>query len=235
MHPYDRPRKRESAPAHIAPPDPVSPALIALAGVSIIAADAVLLPATSARVTASQVVVVRGANGAGKTTLLRVLAGRIAPTTGSARIAERAIDERDPAFRRRVAAMIGLPPMAPDLTVQEHLALVAATWYSSATQARRAEQSTLAAFELEPLATRFPGELSSGQTQLLGLAMVFVRPFDVLLLDEPEQRLDPHRVSLVATEILARKQSGATIIVATHSETLASLIADQTLHLGGAL
>lgn len=125
--------------------------------------------------------------------------------------------------------------MAPDLTVQEHLALIAATWYSSTAQAHLAVQNALAAFELEPLATRFPGELSSGQTQLLGLAMVFVRPFDVLLLDEPEQRLDPHRVSLVAAEILARKQSGATIIVATHSETLASLIADHTLHLGGAL
>jgi len=39
-------------------------------------------------------------------------------------------DSRDRSFRRRVSAMIGLPPMAPDLTVLEHVMLVAASWAS---------------------------------------------------------------------------------------------------------
>lgn len=213
-----------------------APWLIDLVDVSVTSADTdtTLLSSTTARIGTGQTCVLRGANGAGKTTLLRVLAGRVTPSTGSARVAGLPINERDPAFRRRLAAMIGLPPMAPDLTVQDHISLISATWYDSPTQAQLAASDTLAAFALEALAFRFPGELSSGQTQLLGLAMVFVRPFEVLLLDEPEQRLDPDGVSLVAEAILSRRHSGATVVVATHSEALASRITDQTLRFGGA-
>ena len=87
-------------------------------------------------------------------------------------------------------------------------------------------------FGLTALGARFPHELSSGQTQLFGLALVFVRPFDVLLLDEPEQRLDPGRVELLAQAMLERRAAGATIIAATHSSILADRTADLTVTLG---
>lgn len=207
-----------------------------LVNVCVTAADThtTLLPATSPQICSGQVAVLRGENGAGKTTLLSVLAGRTAPTSGSARICGLPTNERDTAFRRRLAAMIGLPPMAPDLTVLEHVALIAATWHRDPAKAKTATNGVLAELGLSPLAARFPSELSSGQTQLLGLAMVLVRPFAVLLLDEPEQRLDPARITLLAKAIMSRRLQGAAVVVATHSEMLAELIADQTILLAGA-
>lgn len=78
-------------------------------------------------VEAGRCLAVVGDNGSGKTTLLRVLAGLLAPTGGSAQARGRPCDERDADFRRDVAALVGPPPTARDLTVEEHLLLVART------------------------------------------------------------------------------------------------------------
>ncbi|NLB47797.1 MAG: ABC transporter ATP-binding protein [Microbacteriaceae bacterium] len=200
--------------------------------VSVTANDALLLPPTTLQAVPGQVVALRGENGSGKTTLLRALAGRIKPTTGTIHVSGQPVNERDPEFRRRVAVMIGLPPMASDLTVFDHVALVSSTWERSPGSVEAVTRRVLDEFGLTELGTRFPHELSSGQTQVFGLALVFVRPFEVLLLDEPEQRLDPGRVELLAHTMLSRRAAGATIIAATHSSTLADRTADLTVTLG---
>lgn len=206
--------------------------LIHVENVSVSDSGAHLLAPTDLAVNSGQVMVLRGENGSGKTTLLRVLAGTLIPTTGAARIGGEQIDERDRTFRRRVAVMIGLPPMAPDLTVRDHIALVSSTWEREQSAVQAATDTVLEEFGLTRLHPRFAHELSSGQTQLFGLALTFVRPFDVLLLDEPEQRLDPDRIELLARAILKRRGDGAAIILATHSATLAALTGDTTVRLG---
>lgn len=210
------------------------PSLIDVERVSVAVGGARLLAPISLQADAGQIVALRGENGAGKTTLLRVLAGRTRATTGTVRIGGSVVDERHPIFRRRVAVMIGLPPMAADLTVFDHVALVSSTWEQDAESVRVATGRTLAEFGLTALGTRFPHELSSGQTQLFGLALVFVRPFDVLLLDEPEQRLDADRVELVAQAMRNRCECGSTIVLATHSAILAEGTANRTLLLESA-
>lgn len=127
--------------------------------------------------------------------------------------------------------MIGLPPMASDLTVFDHVALVSSTWEENPGSVDVETRGVLDEFGLTSLGARYPHELSSGQTQLFGLALVFVRPFDVLLLDEPEQRLDPGRVELLARAMLGCRDAGATIVAATHSGSLADLTADLTVAL----
>lgn len=197
-----------------------------------VSSDAVtLLAPVSIAVGPGQALVVRGENGAGKSTLLRVLAGMRTPTTGSARIAGESVMDRNRGFRRRVAAMIGLPPMAPDLTVRDHVAMVATTWADHAHDPNEITDGLLEELGLAALGTRFPHELSSGQTQLFGLALVLARPFDVLVLDEPEQRLDPSRVETVARALNARRDAGATLVVATHSQALADALDGETLFL----
>lgn len=191
-----------------------------------------LLPRTSVTVPPGQALVVRGRNGAGKSTFLRVLAGMRAPTAGSVTIDGRTVSRRDRTYRRRVAALIGLPPMATDLTVQDHVRLVAATWYDDLGEAGTVAAAALDALDLRPLGRRFPHELSTGQQQLVALALVLARPAAVLLLDEPEQRLDPDRLDTVGEVLAARRDTGTTIVVATHSEPLAARLADRVLDLG---
>lgn len=204
--------------------------MIELDGVRVVSGDVTLLDTLTRSVDAGAALAVRGGNGSGKTTLLRVLAGMQEPSAGSARIAGAAISQRDRSYRRRVAAMIGLPPFAPDLAVLEHVRLVAVTWFSPEEAETRA-RAVLRELGLQTLHERFPHELSSGQTQLFGLALVLVRPCEVLLLDEPEQRLDPEHVDAVIAALRARRDAGATLVVATHHPRLAEVVADETVYL----
>lgn len=172
-----------------------------------------------------------GANGSGKTTLLRVVAGLERPSSGCCRVAGRPVDERDPAFRRGVAALIGTPPTARDLTLREHLELVARTWGSDSVQARAVGDQLLSELGLTGLADRFPHQLSAGQAQLCALALTLARPGQVLLLDEPEQRLDEERLDAVAEVLDRRRRAGATLLLATHSRRLVEVLVDDELRL----
>jgi len=199
--------------------------------VGVVAGDLTLLAPVSVTAQRGEALIVRGRNGTGKSTLLRVLVGARKPSSGAVRIGGAAVVERDRGFRRRVAAMIGLPPMAPDLTVRDHVLLVATTWLNDPTAAPELAYGVLEELGLDALGRRFPHELSSGQTQLFGLALVLARPFEVLIVDEPEQRLDPEHVESVSRVLRARRDGGATLVVATHSTVLADELADRTLRL----
>lgn len=205
--------------------------MIEVHGVGVVLGDVTLLAPVSVTARRGEALIVRGRNGTGKSTLLRVLAGARNPSSGTVRIGGVVVVARDRGFRRRVAAMIGLPPMAPDLTVLDHVMLVATTWVDDPRSAAEVTHSVLTELGLDALGERFPHELSSGQTQLFGLALVLARPFEVLILDEPEQRLDPEHLKKVIRILCARRDDGATLVVATHSQVLAGELADRTLRL----
>jgi len=196
--------------------------MIEVTDVSVAVDGATLLAPTTLHVASGEAIAVRGANGSGKTTLLRVLTGKLAPTTGRVRIGGEPVDDRAPAFRRRVAAGLGLPPFARDLTLLEHTTLIGTTWGRDTAQAEDNARAVFAELGLSRLASRFPHALSSGQRQLAALALVLVRPFDVLVLDEPEQRLDADRLGTVIDILHATRSRGTTLVVATHSDRIAA-------------
>lgn len=208
--------------------------MIDVSGVSVSVAGASLLRRTDVNVDRGEAVAVRGPNGSGKTTLLRVIAGEIPPTAGTVRVAGEAVDDRNSIFRRRLAGSLGLPPFARSLTLREHLSFIATTWGADASTAETAADEVGDELGLSRLADRFPHELSSGQRQLAGLATVLVRPFDVVLLDEPEQRLDHDHVSAVIAAVARRRDAGATVVVATHSDRIAGELTGRTVLLAAA-
>ncbi len=208
--------------------------MIELKDVTVSVGHAVLLAPVSASISPGDALVIRGRNGTGKSTLLKVLTGITSPTSGSALIGGDLVTSRDRRMSREVAAMIGLPPMAPDLTIADHVLVVATTWFDDPKAADGLAHDIVDELELAHLAARFPHELSSGQTQLFALALVLARPFDMLILDEPEQRLDPEHVDTVIRVLSTRRDRGVTLVIATHSERLADAIADHTLWLGEA-
>ena len=53
----------------------------------------------------------------------------------------------------------------------------------------------------------------------------------MLLLDEPEQRLDPDRLALVIEALRARARAGTALVLASHSPLLVEELADQRLEL----
>ena len=185
-----------------------------------------LLAPTSLVVEPGTCTVIRGPNGAGKTTLLRLVAGLMEPTSGEVSIDGVAADERKRATRERVAALIGPPAAYRDLTLLDHLTLIDATWGRDADTCEERVADGLAAFGIEMLAERFPHELSSGQGQLFRLALTWFRPAALLVLDEPEQRLDTERRLLIARLVRERRDAGTTVVMACHDPAVTETVAD---------
>lgn len=190
-----------------------------------------LLSPVDAATGRGECLVVRGRNGSGKTTLLRILAGVLEPSTGTVQYGERPVDERDPFCRTAIAALLGAPATYPDLTLADHLTLIDATWGGDVDSCTARVERMLTDLEIDHLAERFPHELSSGQRQLFRLALTLFRPSDVLVLDEPEQRLDTDKRRLVGGLLTARRSRGTALVVACHDPELTERIATDVLDL----
>ncbi|MEP7017128.1 MAG: ABC transporter ATP-binding protein [Actinomycetota bacterium] len=218
-------RRGTTAPAEPPVSEPAKHVLRALgAGKKI--DEAVLLLPTDVDVGEGECVVLRGPNGSGKTTLLRILAGTVPPSEGEATLDGSPIDERDDLTRTAIAALIGAPATYRDLTLVDHLVLIESTWGNVGEPADDRANEILELLEIDHLAERFPHELSSGQQQLFHLSMVLVRPSSILILDEPEQRLDTDKRDLLTRILLDRKADGSSMLIACHDPAMTEALAD---------
>lgn len=179
-------------------------------------------------VTGGQCIALLGVNGSGKSTLLRIAAGRDTPTSGVVTYDSRPLREDAPVARAEIA-VAGDPRSAyPDLTVREHLLMVAVA-HGGGRRAPDLADAALAECRLSDHATALPGWLSSGQLQALQLAAVLVRPRRLLILDEPEQRLDPGARRWLADVLGREKARGVALLLATHHTELAEAVADEAI------
>jgi ABC-2 type transport system ATP-binding protein len=207
--------------------------LLRLAGVSRSYGPRQVLAPIDLEIRSSQCVALLGPNGSGKSTLLRIAAGRDLPTQGTVLFRGRPLVEEDLHARAQIAVVSDSSGYYPDLTVREHLLLTAvahgvadpATWVSWALADRR----------LTDKADALPSSLSSGQVQAMMLASALVRPRALLVLDEPEQRLDPQARHDLATRISAELADGVAVLLATHHVELACAVADRVLLLDDGL
>jgi ABC-2 type transport system ATP-binding protein len=179
---------------------------------------------------AGSTVALMGPNGSGKTTLLRLLAGRDVPSTGRVLLDGLSFSEDDEWVRRQVSVVAEDVAFYPDLTVREHLWLVAAA-HGAGDKAADLVESALDAVHLSDHADSIPRELSSGQQQALVIATALVRPRRVLVLDEPERRLDPQARERLGDLLRGERKAGVTIVIATHHEELAHAVADRLVTL----
>lgn len=178
-------------------------------------------------VSPGEIVAVVGVNGAGKSTVLRTITGRQHPLAGEVHFAGAPRHEGSAAWRRSVAAVFDDDAWFPGLTVQEHLQLVAAG--HGIVDPAGAVGRELAFFGLTDRAHALPDALSSGQRRRLLLAAAFIRPAEVLFLDEPEQRLDPTMVAALASRLLQHARTGGCAVVITHNPRFLTTVADRCL------
>ena len=175
-----------------------------------------------------RVAVVVGPNGSGKTTLLRCVVGADRADGGEVLLDGRRLDETDPWTRAVVAAALDDIDFFPDLSVVEHLELLA---YAHGGAAEPVEE-VLAELGLEPARDQLPATLSSGQRRRLALASCFVRPRSLLVLDEPEQRLDVRGRAWLTDRLLREKTAGTAVLMASHDAELIDAVADLRIEIG---
>jgi ABC-2 type transport system ATP-binding protein len=165
-------------------------------------------------VAAGEIVAVTGVNGAGKSTLLSCLAGLHRPAAGTVTVLG-AAPRDDAAFWRAVALVADQPTWYPGLTLREHLELVRLTHEPVRGWCLPTDQ-LIEVFGLPGRADAVPFDLSSGQRQRLSLAAALARPSRLLLLDEPEQSLDPGFRQELAVLLREYAGHGGTAVMATH-------------------
>ncbi|MET7709500.1 ABC transporter ATP-binding protein [Micromonospora sp. NPDC005413] len=188
----------------------------------------VVLDDVSFTLQAGRIAVVLGPNGSGKTTLLRCVVGADRPDAGEVRVQGLRADETDPQVRALVAAALDDIDFFPDLSVVEHLELVA---YAHGGNAEPVEE-VLAELGLEPARDQLPVTLSSGQRRRLALASCFVRPRRVLILDEPEQRLDVRGRQWLADRLRRERDAGTAVLLASHDPELIDAVVDERIEIG---
>jgi ABC-type multidrug transport system ATPase subunit len=181
-------------------------------------------------VDAGRALAVVGPNGAGKSTLLRALAGLLTPLAGEVSFEGAAVDEREAGFRRDVAAVLDDDAFFAALTGREHLRLTARG--HGVAEPDDVVAGEVEAFGLADRIDALPSALSSGQRRRLALAAAFVRPARLLLLDEPERRLDTGMRTRLATRLAARRDAGAAVLFASHDPALVHAVADEVLVVG---
>jgi ABC-2 type transport system ATP-binding protein len=168
-----------------------------------------------------------GPNGAGKSTLLHTLVGLLPPLAGTAHYDGEPVDERAASFRREVSQVLDDDAFFPSLTGREHLVLTARG--HGVVDADDVVAAELAAFGIEDRADALPSRLSSGQRRRLALAAAFVRPARLLVLDEPERRLDTDMRSALARRVAAERRSGLAVLFASHDADFVGAVAEQAL------
>lgn len=191
--------------------------------------ERVVLDKISFSVTAGEVCAVIGANGSGKTTLLRCVVGADRPDGGQVRLDGRPMEETDPVTRASVACVLDDIDFFPDLSVGEHLDLLA---FAHGGQQADAVEEVIAELGLADARDQLPATLSSGQRRRLALASCFVRPRRLLVLDEPEQRLDAEGRDWLARALLREREAGTAVLLASHDPELVAAVADSHLELG---
>ena len=194
--------------------------------------DVEVLAGVDAEVCRGEAVAVVGPNGSGKSTLLRCIAGMDRPTAGIIRLCGRPMREREPETRRSVAAVLDDVEFFADLAVAEHLALLMSAHGDAAPDEHAA--SLLDEVGLADAADQLPVGLSSGQRRRLALATCFARPRMLVLLDEPEQRLDREGRRWLTRRLLAEKEEGHGVLFASHDRDLVKAVADRAIELRAA-
>lgn len=172
-----------------------------------------------------------GPNGAGKTTTLKLLTGLIFPTSGTARIRGRSIDDVD------MHAEIGYLPEQPYfydyLTARELLDYYARFSNYTASERRARVERLLERVGLAAAAKLQLRKYSKGMLQRVGIAQAILHDPQVVFLDEPMSGLDPVGRHEVRDIILELRKEGRTVFFSTHILSDAEMLCDRVGVLAG--
>ncbi|MEP1448448.1 MAG: urea ABC transporter ATP-binding subunit UrtE [Paraglaciecola sp.] len=171
---------------------------------------------------------IMGRNGVGKTTLLKTIMGLLPISSGQLTFGDRDISNSSVELRPDIG--IGYVPQGrhifPQLTVEENLTV--------SLNCKRQTSKTIPEhiFELFPVLKemlhRRGGDLSGGQQQQLAIGRALVLNPDVLILDEPNEGIQPNIVQLIRDVLLKlNKEQGMTIILVEQKLPFARAVGEE--------
>ncbi len=175
-----------------------------------------------------QVAGLLGLNGAGKTTCLRVLTGYLNPTSGETQIDGLNVFADPLEVKKRIGYLPEVPPLYPELAVEDYLRFVARLRGLTEAQFRDEFLRVTELTKLEAARTTLIRNLSLGYRKRVGIAQAIIGSPPVLIFDEPISGLDPRQI--VEVRKLIRSLAGShTILISSHILTEVSQTCDRVV------
>ncbi|MGO1948006.1 MAG: ABC transporter ATP-binding protein [Mycobacteriaceae bacterium] len=186
-------------------------------------------------IAAGEILAVMGPSGSGKSTLLHVLAGILAPTsgtvtyypssagTGTTSIGSLSESDRADLRLRDFGFVFQYGQLLPDLSAVDNVSLPLLLQGRTRRTARTAAADWLTHMDLDDQIDTYPGDMSGGQAQRVAVARALVTGPRVLFADEPTGSLD----SLAAEQVISTltglaRDAGTTVVIVTHDARTAS-------------
>ena len=187
----------------------------------------------SVDIQAGDFVSLMGSSGTGKSTLLNLIASIDHPNSGTITVDGIEITRLS---RTRLAHwrsenlgyIFQTHNLVPVLTAFENVELPLLLLPMNAAERRRRVEIALRAVDLLDRANHYPGQLSGGQEQRVGIARAIVAHPKIIVADEPTGDLDPVTTEQIL-DLLQRlnKELGITMLMVTHDRTAAGIASRQ--------
>lgn len=200
---------------------------IALRGISKVYGSVAALHPMDLSVDKGEFLTLLGPSGSGKTTLLNLIAGAIAPTTGTIHLDGRDIT-RMPPRERGIGMVFQNYALMPHMTVFDNVAYPLRARHEPAKTIRAKVTEALERVGLRGFEDRKPRQLSGGQQQRVGIARCIVYSPAIIMMDEPLGALDKNLREQMQSEIKRlHKDLGTTFIYVTHDQEEALNMSDR--------
>lgn len=178
---------------------------------------------------AGELAEITGRSGSGKSTLLNMLAGLLAPTTGSVLLDDTDLymlkdDERSRLRNRHIGVIPQGQTGLHSLTILENV-MLPCTMYGECCPVDDAI-GLLEYVGIARLKNAYPNELSGGELRRLAIARALLRKPEILLADEPTGDLDDETTQTVLSLLRKTADEGTAVLLVTH-EREASAYADK--------
>lgn len=167
------------------------------------------------KVEAGQIFCLLGANGAGKTTTINLFMDFIQPTAGEVKINGLNVAQHARETKKHLAYIPENLNLYGNLTGFENLQFFAGLGGSPPSKSTAAQLLMDVGLQQEAVTKRV-SQYSKGMRQKVGIAIAKAKNAENLLLDEPTSGLDPEASNDFARLLLAMRENGVAILMATH-------------------
>lgn len=176
-----------------------------------------------------EIIGILGPNGAGKTTLLRMIAGILEPTEGTIEFDDLVYSKNELDIKKKIAFLSGNTKLYNSLTAYELLMMCCDIYDVPKDKREKRIKEIAESLKIETFLYNRIGNLSTGQTQKVGLARTLVHDPKYYILDEATSGLDIISSQIILDFIKSEKKRGKVILYSTHYMEEAENICDRVV------
>ena len=179
------------------------------------------------RIPAGEFFSLLGPNGAGKTTTLKLVAGLLKPTSGSVHVGGHNMANTNIEAKRLISFIPDIPYIYDRLTGREFLYFIGELYSLNRSRCRAAAEEFLARFYMTDYGDYLMESYSHGMKQKIIICAALLTEPRLIIIDEPMVGLDPKSIRLVKDLLRGEADRGTTILMSTHTLSLAEEISDR--------